>query len=106
MRVTLGEVVAAGPGKIALLEAIREHGSISAAARSMGMSYRRAWLLVQEMNGAMRTPAVVSEHGGEARGGTRLTEAGEEMVRRYRRIEAVAASACATEIDALLALLA
>lgn len=106
MRVTVADVVAVGPGKIALLEAIREHGSISAAARSMQMSYRRAWLLVQELNNAMRTPAVLSEHGGEARGGTCLTDDGEAVVQLYRRIEALAASACSREIDALLNLLA
>ena len=105
MRVTVADVVAIGPGKIALLEAIREHGSISAAARSMAMSYRRAWLLVQELNGAMRSPAVVSEHGGDGRGGTTLTEEGEAVIALYRRIEQIAATACATEIRSLLQLL-
>lgn len=106
MRVTVADVVAIGPGKISLLEAIREHGSISAAARSMEMSYRRAWLLVQELNGAMRSPAVLSEHGGEGRGGTTLTEEGESVIRLYRQIETIATQACSREISALLGLLA
>jgi len=104
-RVTVADVVAIGPGKVSLLEAIRDHGSITAAARSMDMSYRRAWLLVQELNKAMRSPAVVSEHGGEGRGGTTLTEEGEAVIRLYRQIETIAAKACKKEIDSLLALL-
>jgi len=105
MRVTVADVIAIGPGKISLLEAIRDHGSISAAARSMQMSYRRAWLLVQDLNAAMRSPAVVSEHGGEARGGTVLTKEGEAVIDLYRRIESIAARACASEIESLLELL-
>jgi len=106
MRITVADVVAIGPGKVSLLEAIRDYGSISAAARSMQMSYRRAWLLVQEINGAMRAPAVVSAHGGEDRGGTNLTPGGEAIIRLYRRIETLAAQACAKEIDELVDLLA
>ncbi|QET05059.1 LysR family transcriptional regulator [Cupriavidus pauculus] len=104
-RITVADVVAIGPGKVSLLEAIREHGSITAAARSMGMSYRRAWLLVQELNKAMQSPAVVSEHGGEGRGGTTLTPEGEAVIRLYRQIEVTAARACKQDIDGLLALL-
>ncbi|MCY1218507.1 ModE molybdate transport repressor domain protein [compost metagenome] len=106
MRVTVADVIAVGPGKVALLEAIRDHGSISAAAASLTMSYRRAWLLLQEINHAMRRPAVLSEHGGEHRGGSRLTPEGEEMIRLYRAIEAQAQAACSAEIKALLRLLA
>lgn len=69
------------------------------------MSYRRALLLVQELNGAMRVPAVVSEHGGDARGGTTLTPEGEAVITLYRRIESVAASACASDIASLVGLL-
>ena len=105
MRVMIADVIAVGPGKISLLEAIGEHGSISAAARSMEMSYRRAWLLVQEVNKAMRSPAVVSDHGGETRGGTKLTPEGESIVRLYRQIERTASAACKTDIDTLLELL-
>lgn len=106
MRINVADVVAIGPGKVSLLEAIRDEGSISAAARSMQMSYRRAWLLVQEINNAMRSPAVISAHGGEDRGGTTLTPEGEAVVALYRQIETVAAQACAKEIDALVGLLA
>jgi molybdate transport system regulatory protein len=106
MRVTIADVVAIGPGKVLLLEAIRDQGSISAAARSLEMSYRRAWLLLQEINHAMRCPAVLSEHGGERRGGSTLTPEGEAVIRLYRTIEAKAAAACADEISDLLELLA
>ncbi|MCY1450753.1 ModE molybdate transport repressor domain protein [compost metagenome] len=106
MRVTVADVIAFGPGKVDLLEAIREHGSISAAARSLDMSYRRAWLLLQEINQSMRRPAVLSEHGGEHRGGSTLTPEGEDVIRLYRAIEAQAAAACSAEIKALLKLLA
>lgn len=76
-----------GPGKVALLEAIDASGSITAAAKSLGMSYRRAWLLVEEMN-AMFEPAVVeTAHGGAKGGGAILTSFGREVVARYRRIE-------------------
>nr|WP_244874033.1 LysR family transcriptional regulator [Cupriavidus numazuensis] len=105
MRVTMGDVIAIGPGKVALLEAIRDQGSISAAARSINMSYRRAWVLLQEVNGAMRRPAVLSEHGGESRGGSTLTPEGEAVIRLYRAMEAQAQAACSGEIAALLKLL-
>lgn len=64
MRVTVGETIAIGPGKIALLEALDETGSITAAARSLDMSYRRAWLLIDELNRALKTPAVATAAGG------------------------------------------
>jgi molybdate transport system regulatory protein len=76
-----------GPGKIALLEAIAKSGSISAAARRLGMSYRRAWLLVEEVNGALRQPAVVAATGGQDGGGAVLTPIGERVVDLYRAIE-------------------
>ncbi|AQV98886.1 ModE family transcriptional regulator [Cupriavidus necator] len=106
LRVTVADVIAFGPGKIALLEAVRDCGSISAGARSLGMSYRRAWVLLQEINTAMRSPAVLSEHGGEHGGGSVLTPEGEAAVRLYRAIEKKAAAACARDIAALLGLLA
>jgi len=101
MRVIQDGTIALGPGKVQLLEAVREHGSISAAARSLGMSYRRAWLLMDELNRALESPATVSEHGGQSGGGSTLTPVGEEIIRLYRGIEARAAAACAPEIDAL-----
>ena len=76
-----------GPGKVALLEAIRATGSISGAARALGMSYRRAWLLVEEINHALREPAVAAETGGRRGGGAVVTPAGEQLVGHYRTIE-------------------
>jgi molybdate transport system regulatory protein len=106
LRVTAGDVIFVGPGKIALLEAIRETRSITAAARAMGMSYRRAWILVDEMNRALAGPAVATAAGGEHGGGSTLTALGEEVVDVYRRIEATAARACARDVERLLALAA
>ncbi len=104
MRITDGDTVAIGPGKIALLEAVQAQGSITAAAKSLGMSYRRAWVLVDELNGALRTPAVTSEQGGPRGGGSVLTPAGEKAVRLYRAIETKALAACAADIARLLAM--
>ena len=80
LRVTAGDVIFVGPGKIALLEAIRETRSITAAAKAMGMSYRRAWLLVDELNGVLADAAVATAVGGEHGGGSTLTTLGEELV--------------------------
>jgi molybdate transport system regulatory protein len=90
-----------GPGKVALLEAIEETGSISAAGRKLGMSYRRAWLLVDALNHAFNQPLITTATGGREGGGTALTPAGVDVVRRYRRIEALATAATVKEINAL-----
>ena len=79
-----------GPGKIALLEAIAEAGSIAAAARSLGMSYPRAWGLVEALDAALGTPAVARAPGGRNGGGATLTEAGRALIARYRAVEAAA----------------
>jgi len=105
MRVTRGEAIAVGPGKVAVLEAVDRTGSITAAARSLGMSYRRAWLLVDELNRALREPAVESAKGGERGGASRLTPLGRRLVELYRRIEREAAAACRADIRALMGLL-
>jgi molybdate transport system regulatory protein len=77
-----------GPGKIALLEAIQAKGSITAAARHLGMCYRRAWLLVQEINGALQQPAVTTTIGGRrGSSGAAVTSAGEEVIKLYHSIE-------------------
>ncbi len=73
-----------GLGKIELLERLGEVGSISAAARKMGMSYRRAWFLLNSMQSGFREPLFVAERGGSQRGGTTLTLLGEDLIRRYR----------------------
>lgn len=106
LRLYRGEDIAIGPGKIALLQAIGQTGSLSAAARDLGMSYRRAWQLVDEMNRALREPAVTSATGGAQGGGSRLTAMGEQVIAHYQAIEASAAQAAAEPIAALTALLA
>ena len=85
-----GEHYAMGPGKADLLEAIRETGSISAAGRLLGMSYRRAWLLVDEMNACFREPLVRTRLGGAKGGGAEVTELGLEAVKRYRALQVLA----------------
>jgi molybdate transport system regulatory protein len=105
LRITRGDDIAVGPGKIDLLEAIGRTGSITAAARALGMSYRRAWLLVDTMNRCFREPVVETEAGGKRGGGTRLTATGAEALRRYRSVEKRAARAAATELEALRRLL-
>jgi len=105
LRITRGEDIAVGPGKIDLLEAIAATGSITAAARRLGMSYRRAWLLVDTMNRCFKKPVVDAETGGTRGGGTRLTAVGAEALQRYRRIEKLAASAAAIELRKLQSLL-
>ena len=87
IRIDLASGERIGPGKIALLEAIRSTGSISAAARSIGMSYRRAWLLVEEINRTLRKPAVTAVTGGVRGGGAMVTPVGERVVDLYRTIE-------------------
>src|SRR6516164_3320648 len=101
VRIDLASGKRIGPGKIALLEAIRSTGSISAAARSLGMSYRRAWLLVEEINDALRAPAVAAETGGRQGGGANVTAVGEQVVGLYRAIEAHARSAAGSEFRAI-----
>jgi molybdate transport system regulatory protein len=101
LRVYRDSTIAIGPGKVALLEAIAATGSISAAAREFGMSYRRAWVLVDEMNRALTSPAVNTATGGAHGGGATLTEVGQAIVTRYRAIEAKAAEAAAKDIAAL-----
>ncbi|GAB2916749.1 winged helix-turn-helix domain-containing protein [Paraburkholderia jirisanensis] len=105
MRIQQADTIALGPGKVALLEAVREHGSISAAARSIGMSYRRAWLLMDELNRSLKSPATLAEHGGQSGGGSVLTPVGEEIIRLYRNIEAQAYEACAADISSLTKLI-
>lgn len=101
LRVELGEEARVGPGKIRLLELIDRHGSISAAGRAMGMSYRRAWLLVDSLNACFKTRVVDSSPGGNGGGGARLTAFGRALIDRYRRIEAKAAAAARPDLAAL-----
>lgn len=103
IRVDFGAHGYLGPGKIALMECIAKHGSISAAGKEMGMSYRRAWLLVDEINQIFRDPLVDKQMGGSGGGGARLTELGRDVVGRYRTIEGAAARAVAADLRALKA---
>jgi molybdate transport system regulatory protein len=90
-----------GPGKIALLERVESEGSIAAAGRAMGMSYRRAWELVDAMNRTFARPVVSTRMGGKTGGGARLTEFGRELVAHYRSIEAQAHASTESHLRAL-----
>jgi molybdate transport system regulatory protein len=105
LRIGRGRDIAVGPGKIDLLEAIARTGSITAAARTLGMSYRRAWLLVDTMNRCFKEAVVETEAGGRRGGGTQLTAVGVELLQRYRKVEKLAASAAALELRRIQRLL-
>ena len=104
-RLLLDAEHALGPGKVDLLDAIAATGSIVAAGRTMGMSYKRAWQLADELNRSFAEPLIAANKGGERGGGAKLTAAGEKVVRAYRNIERKAKQACATELRALSRLL-
>lgn len=95
IRILFGSAYAIGPGKADLLQAIEQSGSISAAARSMGMSYRRAWLLVDTMNRCFREPVVDTSTGGKGGGGAQITQFGRTVLRCYRTMETGAAASIA-----------
>jgi molybdate transport system regulatory protein len=99
IRIMFRKAIAMGPGKADLLKAIAETGSISAAARHMDMSYRRAWLLVDTMNQCFRTPLVETATGGSRGGGARVTEFGLDILERYERMEAKATASVARELE-------
>jgi molybdate transport system regulatory protein len=90
-----------GPGKIALLEAIRAKGSISEAARHLGMSYRRAWMLVDQINETLREPAVSTRQGGQRGGWTVLTPTGERVIELYHAIEELTCTSARQEFRAI-----
>jgi molybdate transport system regulatory protein len=101
LRVDFGTDRAIGPGKVLLLEAIRDTGSISQAGRSLGMSYRRAWLLVDDMNRCFREPVVTAQPGGPQGGGAALTAFGKKVIQKYRRIETQATAAAKPQLHDL-----
>ena len=105
LKILLGAVVALGPGKVALLEAVDRTGSITGAAREMGMSYRRAWKLVDAMNGDFKSPLVIKNAGGAGGGGARVTDAGFGALNRYRSMEDKAGQAVRQEVSDFAALL-
>lgn len=97
LRLDFPELGRLGPGKVRLLELIVEHGSISAAGRQMGMSYRRAWQLIDDLNTIFGS-VVATQQGGTRGGGAALTQTGKDIVRAYRAIEKKAQKAAAAEI--------
>jgi molybdate transport system regulatory protein len=105
LRVDFGRGGSIGPGKIRLLEAISQTGSISQAGRTLGMSYRRAWLLIDDMNRCFRHTVISAKPGGSQGGGAVLTDFGTELVRDYRAIEAAAATAAKRRLRGLEAAL-
>lgn len=105
-RLLLGRSIAIGPGKADLLAALAETGSISAAARSMSMSYKKAWYLLDTMNRCFREPLIEAEKGGRGRGGAKLTAMGERVLHLYRSIETRAAAAVAEDLAAFAPLVA
>ncbi len=86
-RIDFSETNNLGPGKIALLEAVQAAGSISDAARTLNMSYRRAWLLVSSLNSAFTQPIVISATGGKGGGGAQVTAFGASLITHYRALE-------------------
>lgn len=105
-RIVTGRDIAIGPGKADLLEHIRQTGSISKAARQMGMSYMRAWTLVKTMERLFREPLVKVVRGGAGHGGAQLTPNGKRVLGLYRKMEADSLKATAATRRQILRLLA
>ena len=105
IRIVFGDDEMIGPGKADLLEGIDRFGSIAAAGREMGMSYKRAWELIGTLNAMFRAPLVESSRGGPGGGGAVLTDLGREVLAQYRAFEAEAAAGGAARLAALRALL-
>jgi molybdate transport system regulatory protein len=98
IRVAFGRHGALGPGKMKLIELIDRHGSIAGACREMGMSYRRAWLLVEGLKQAFREPVLETQQGGTSGGSCRLTPYGRNVLQRYRALERTARAAVRKEL--------
>lgn len=105
LRLDFGGDRSLGPGKIRLLELISKTGSISAAGRALEMSYRQAWLLIDELNRMFAEPVVIAQTGGGGGGGTVVTEAGKAVVRLYRKMEKHSYGATTAELRAFARLL-
>jgi len=105
LRVSAGADFYMGPGRADLLELIAETGSIAAAGKRMGMSYKRAWSLVQALNGGFGRPLVEASRGGSAQGGATLTAEGAEVLQRYRHMQEETRKAIAADVAALAALI-
>jgi len=93
LRICVGDEIALGPGKADLLECIEQEGTLTAAGKRLGMSYKRAWDLVETMNRCFESPLVETCKGGAARGGSNLTPLGRDVLARFRRMEAMAREA-------------
>jgi molybdate transport system regulatory protein len=106
LRILFGSNAMLGPGKADLLDHIRETGSITAAGAAMGMSYKRAWGLVETLNATFREPVVVTARGGAKGGGAQLTKTGLAVLAHYRRIEARLREGSEDDLNALRGLLA
>jgi molybdate transport system regulatory protein len=106
IRIMFRKAIAMGPGKADLLRAIEDSGSISAAARDLGMSYRRAWLLVDTMNQCFKSPVVETLTGGQKGGGAQVTDLGREVLERYVAMEAKAAASVRKDMAAFVRLMA
>jgi molybdate transport system regulatory protein len=105
LRIVLSDTAYLGPGRADLLEGIARTGSIAAAGKAMGMSYKRAWSLVQDLNTGFGQPLVTSQRGGAAQGGAVLTDFGLLMVTTYRAMQEKAQTAVAGDVAALRAAL-
>ena len=105
LRITLTESFYLGPGRADLMELIAETGSISAAGKRMGMSYKRAWSLVQALNDGFGRPLIETSRGGAAQGGAALTPLGTEVMQRYRQMQAATRQAIAGDVAAITALM-
>jgi molybdate transport system regulatory protein len=101
-RIDFAERSSLGPGKICLLEAIRESGSLSQGARNIGMSYRRAWLLVESLRQSFREPVTVASTGGKDGGGMLVTEFGDGLIKSYRELERDFAALAARRLHTIL----
>lgn len=106
LRIIIGPATLFGSGKADLLQGIAETGSIAAAGRRMGMSYKRAWYLIDTLNRYFREPVVIPTKGGRAGGGATLTETGRVVLDLYRHIQAKAQTAVGEELQALASLAA
>lgn len=104
-RVTIGAKIVVGPGKIDLLRHVAEGRSISAAARAMGLSYKRAWLRIDSLNQGLGRPVVEAAAGGKGGGGARLTPLGEALIARYAALESKLAGSARDELAQLGTLL-
>ncbi|MEQ8192991.1 MAG: winged helix-turn-helix domain-containing protein [Rhodospirillales bacterium] len=105
LRVVLGPDIAIGPGKADLLEGIAETGSIAASGRRLGMSYKRAWGLIEDMNRDFGAPLAMTSRGGNQRGGAELTELGRKVLSLYRKMETRTEKAIEKDVAALQKLL-